>query len=186
MIIAKLQRISRQWGCANQHIWCLSQAKTNWEGCSRKGIQCKEWGMMQVGHSLIPMEWHPAGLSVCLPLISSLAPQSPEEDFFCHWLTRVVTEKGQYNGRGVCACVWLKYPPLCDTNLNSLMYSATWSDDVKCNTFSTILLRHFTHKLMQFTPHGQRHLTTQRPFIPHQFTRSFANFWCHWCIQIRG
>jgi len=24
------------------------------------------------------MEWHPAGLSVCLPLLSSLAPRSPE------------------------------------------------------------------------------------------------------------
>ena len=39
------------------------------------------------------MEWRPAGLSVCLPLISPLAPQSPEEDFFWHRLTRVVPEK---------------------------------------------------------------------------------------------
>jgi len=26
---------------ANQHIWCLSQAKINWEGCARNGIWCK-------------------------------------------------------------------------------------------------------------------------------------------------
>ena len=26
---------------ASQHIWCQSQARINWEGCARKGIQCK-------------------------------------------------------------------------------------------------------------------------------------------------
>jgi len=26
------------------------------------------------------MEWRPAGLSVCLPLLSSIAPQRPEEE----------------------------------------------------------------------------------------------------------
>jgi len=32
--------------------------------------------------------------SVCLPLLSFLAQQSPEEDFFWHRFTRVVPEKG--------------------------------------------------------------------------------------------
>ena len=31
-------------------------------------------------------------------LLSSLAPESPEEDFFWHRLTQVVSEKGPYNG----------------------------------------------------------------------------------------
>jgi len=44
------------------------------------------------------MKWRPAGMSVCLRLLSSLAPQSPEEDFYWHWLTRVVPEKGPENG----------------------------------------------------------------------------------------
>jgi len=25
-------------GYASQHIWCLSQARINWQGCGRKGI----------------------------------------------------------------------------------------------------------------------------------------------------
>ena len=28
-------------GYASQHIWCLSQATINWEGCGRNGIRCK-------------------------------------------------------------------------------------------------------------------------------------------------
>jgi len=31
-------------GYASQHIWCLSQARRKWEGCSRKGIRCKNEG----------------------------------------------------------------------------------------------------------------------------------------------
>jgi len=37
----------------------------------------------------------PMRLSLCLPLLSSLAPQSPEEDFFWHQLTQVVLDKGE-------------------------------------------------------------------------------------------
>ena len=36
-------------GYASQHIWCLSQARIKWEGCSRKGIRHKDGGMMEVG-----------------------------------------------------------------------------------------------------------------------------------------
>ena len=31
-------------GCASQHIWCLSKARINWEGCARKGIRHKNGG----------------------------------------------------------------------------------------------------------------------------------------------
>jgi len=31
-------------GYASQHIWCLSQARINWEGCARKGIWRKNGG----------------------------------------------------------------------------------------------------------------------------------------------
>jgi len=31
-------------GYASQHIWCLFQARINWEGCSRKGIRRKNGG----------------------------------------------------------------------------------------------------------------------------------------------
>jgi len=60
-------------GYASQHIWCLSQARINWEDCGRKGIWHKNGGMMEVGHWLVRIEWRPAGLSVCLPLIFPLA-----------------------------------------------------------------------------------------------------------------
>ena len=34
---------------AIQYIWCLSQARINWEGCGRKGIRRKIGRMMEVG-----------------------------------------------------------------------------------------------------------------------------------------
>jgi len=57
---------------AIQHIWCISQARINWEGCGRKGIH-KIGGMMEVGELIVWMGWHPAGFSVDLPLLSSHA-----------------------------------------------------------------------------------------------------------------
>jgi len=65
--------INHATGYAIQHIWCLFQARIEWEGCGRKGIWRKNGGMMEVGRWLVRMEWRPTGLSVCLPLLSSLA-----------------------------------------------------------------------------------------------------------------
>jgi len=45
-------------------IRCLPQARINWDGCSRKGIPHKKWGMKEVGAPIIRMGWHPDGLSV--------------------------------------------------------------------------------------------------------------------------
>jgi len=87
-------------GYASHHIWCLSQARINWEDCGRKGIWHKngEVKVKEVGHWLVWIEWSDAQPDcrywVCLPLMPSLAPWSPEEDFFWHWLTQVVPEKG--------------------------------------------------------------------------------------------
>jgi len=45
------------------------------------------------------MEWHPAGWSVCLPLL--IFPCTiKSEVLFWHRLTRVVPEKGPQNGYG--------------------------------------------------------------------------------------
>ena len=33
----------------SQHVWCLSQARINWEGCARKGIRRKMVGMAEMG-----------------------------------------------------------------------------------------------------------------------------------------
>jgi len=74
---------------ASQHIWCLFQARINWEGCSSKGIRRNNGGMMEVGHWLVQIEWCPSGWLVCLPCYLPLHHKSPEEDFFWHQLTQV-------------------------------------------------------------------------------------------------
>ena len=50
-------------------------ARIKWEGCSRKGTRHKNGGMMEVGRWLVHMEWRQTRGSVCLPLLSSLAPR---------------------------------------------------------------------------------------------------------------
>jgi len=55
-------------------IRCLSQARIHWEGCGKKGIQRKKWGMMEVGALIVWMGCHPDGLLVRLPLLSFPAP----------------------------------------------------------------------------------------------------------------
>jgi len=42
-------------GYASQHIWCLTQARINWMGCNRKGIQRKNAGN-EGGESLISLD----------------------------------------------------------------------------------------------------------------------------------
>jgi len=42
-------------GYARLHIWCLSQARMNLEGCGgRKGIRCKNGGTMEMGSLISP------------------------------------------------------------------------------------------------------------------------------------
>jgi len=63
--------------------------KPGWERCGRKDIWHKNGGMMEMSRWLVPMEWHPAGWSVCLPLYLPLHHKSPE-DFFWHRLNAAV------------------------------------------------------------------------------------------------
>ena len=39
-------------------IYCLSQARKNWEDCGRKGIRCKNGGRMEVRAPIVWMGWH--------------------------------------------------------------------------------------------------------------------------------
>ena len=39
-------------------IYCLSQARKNWEDCGRKGIRCKNGGRMEVTAPIVWMGWH--------------------------------------------------------------------------------------------------------------------------------
>ena len=60
-------------------IWCISQARINWEGCSRKGIRRQNRRIIEVGAPIVQMGWRSDGLSVRLPLLSFPAPQNPED-----------------------------------------------------------------------------------------------------------
>ena len=55
-------------GYASEHIWCLSQARINWEGCVRKSILRKMVGMAEVGApiNLDGVAVHPDCWCVCL------------------------------------------------------------------------------------------------------------------------
>ena len=50
-------------------IWCLSQARINWEGYGWKDNQCKKGGMVEVRAPIVLIGWSPDGLSVRLPLL---------------------------------------------------------------------------------------------------------------------
>jgi len=64
----------------SQHIWCLSHARINWEGCARKGIWRKNVGMAEMGApiSLDGMAVHPDCSCVCLCYLH-FASEKPED-----------------------------------------------------------------------------------------------------------
>ena len=65
-------------GYASQHIWCLSQARINWEGCVRKGILHKNGGDGRAPISLEGVAAHPDCWCICLCYLHS-APENPED-----------------------------------------------------------------------------------------------------------
>jgi len=67
-------------GYASQHIWCLSHARINWEGCTRKGIRHKNGGNGRDGApiSLDGVTVHPDFWSVCLCYLH-FAPENPKD-----------------------------------------------------------------------------------------------------------
>jgi len=63
---------------AHQHIWWLSQARINWEGCARKGIWCKNDAMAEVVAPISLDGVHPDCWCVCLRYLHC-APTNPED-----------------------------------------------------------------------------------------------------------
>jgi len=65
---------------ASQHIWCLSQARINWEGCARKGIRRKNGGDGRGGTpiSLDGLAVHSDCWCVCLCYLH-FARENPED-----------------------------------------------------------------------------------------------------------
>ena len=67
-------------GYPNQRIWCLPQARINWEGCARKGTSVKMVGMAEMGApiSVDEVAVHPDCWCVCLCYLH-FAPENPED-----------------------------------------------------------------------------------------------------------
>jgi len=72
--------VAKATGYASQHIWCVSQARINWEGCARKGIWRKNGGMeeMKAPISLDGVAVHPDCWCVC-PCYLHFASENPED-----------------------------------------------------------------------------------------------------------
>jgi len=69
------------WECSEPSHWVcklaylvLVSSQDKLGGLRQQGIRRKNGGMTEVGHWLVWMEWRPARLLVCLPLLSSFAP----------------------------------------------------------------------------------------------------------------
>jgi len=71
LVIIKLLFCYQATGYASQHIWCLSQARINWEGCAGRASGIKMVAMAKVGHQLVWIGGSLSGLLVCLPVLSS-------------------------------------------------------------------------------------------------------------------
>jgi len=72
--------VNQATGYASQPIWCLSQARINWEGCARKGIRHKNGGNGKDGGpiNLDGVAVHPDCWCVCLCYLH-FAPENPED-----------------------------------------------------------------------------------------------------------
>jgi len=96
-------------GYASQHIWCLSQARINWEGCARKGILHKNGGYGRGGgHQLVWMGWQSiqiVGASVSVIFILLQKIQKMVKCTFWYRLTRVVLDKVHRAIKWLCMCV---------------------------------------------------------------------------------
>jgi len=95
-------------GYASQHIWCLSQAGINWEGCVRKGILHKMVGWHRWGHQLV---WI-VGASACVIFILLQKIQKVAKCTFWYQLTGVVPDKIKRVVKWLCVCVCLMTVPL--------------------------------------------------------------------------
>jgi len=92
-------------GYASQHIWCLSQARINWEGCARKGIWHKNGTVMAEMGAPISLDGvHPDCWCVC-----HSAPENPEDGEMYLLVTAhpgCPRQSPESCKMFVCACEW--------------------------------------------------------------------------------
>jgi len=105
-------------GYASQHIWCLSQARKNWEGCTRNGIWRKNGGDVRDGGTNLSGLGGIVGASACVIFILHEKIQKIEKCTFWYQLTRIVPDKVQRAVKWFCATVtylfhYLPLPKIC-------------------------------------------------------------------------
>jgi len=104
-------------GYANQHIWCLSQTRINWEGCVRKGILRKKWwGWQRWRHQLVWMRRQSIrtfGASACVIFILHQKIQKMAKRIFWYQLTWVVPDKIQRAVKWLSMWLWRSFWIIC-------------------------------------------------------------------------
>jgi len=104
--------VNQATGYAIQHIWCLSQARINWEGCARKGIWRKNGVDGRDGAPISLVRWQSiriVGVSACVIFILHKKNKMMKCTFW-YQLTRVDSDKVQRAVRWLCVCgkcMWL-------------------------------------------------------------------------------
>jgi len=97
---------------ASQHIWCLSQARINWEGCARKSSLRKNGGMAEVGAPISLDGWQSmqiVGASACVIFILLQKIQKMAKCTFWYRLTRVVPDNVQIAVKWLCVVMCLLF-----------------------------------------------------------------------------
>jgi len=96
-------------GYASQHIWCLSQARKNWDGCARKAFWHKMMQMAEVGASIRLDGWQSiriVGMSACVIFTLHQKIQKMAKCTLWYQLTQVVPDKVQRAVKWLCVCVF--------------------------------------------------------------------------------
>jgi len=91
------------------HIWCLSQARINWEGCGMKSIRRKTGGRWRWGGSMVQIGRHPAGLSAHLSSPRLIKSWMMTEENMIFWMSLPVpahrSSPGQRTIKWLFVCI---------------------------------------------------------------------------------
>ena len=98
-------------GYASQHILCLSQARINWEGYARKGIQRENGGVAEMEAPVSLDGWQSiriVGASACVIFILHQKIQKTSKCTFWYQLTQIVLDKVQRAVKWLCGVVCVR------------------------------------------------------------------------------
>jgi len=120
--------------------YILSQARINWEGCGRKGIRHKIWGLMEVDCWLVRVEWRPPGLLISNPP-ASVPPFFLRRMPFLPQLSQFILAWDRDRNILDCISPWLGYPVAWLPPWLGLCFhsSELWYENVQNGSSSSVL-----------------------------------------------